>query len=94
MGGLGQVPEDDRRPFFDHLMEHYVAEGGRMILGPYWRETDDLSTKRFLDSRDITETLMADFGLTPSGYVEKTHYNNPKRIRKAVWFDKKQTVRR
>jgi len=88
IGGLGQVPEDDRRLFFEHLMENYLVDGGRMILGPYWREKDDSSTKRYLDGRDITEKLIPEFGLSPTGYIEKTHYNNPNRIRKAMWFDK------
>ena len=80
IGGVGQVPEDDERALFDHLMEHYVADGGRLILGPYWQhEGDDrcFGIQRLLDS-----------GVVPSGYVEKTHYNRPGMIRKAWLFDK------
>jgi len=80
IGGLGGVPEDDERALFDHLLEHYVADGGRLILGPAWQhEGDDRSfgIQRLLDS-----------GVTLSGYVEKTHYNRPDLIRKAWLFDK------
>jgi len=80
IGGLGGVPEDDERALFGHLMKHYVADGGRLILGPCWQhEGDDRSfgIRRLLDS-----------GVTPSGYVEKTHYNRPGLIRKAWLFDK------
>ena len=88
VGGFGQVPEDDRRLFFEHLMEHYLVDGGRMIIGPYWRDISGAFEHRILDSRGLTEKLIHDFGLSPTGYVEKTHYNNPTRLRKAIWFDK------
>ena len=89
IGGLGQVPDDDRCAFFNHLMEHYLVDGGRMIMGPYWVDINDTSQHRFLDSRDITEKLIRDFGLSPTGYFEKTHYSKSNMIRKAIWFDKK-----
>lgn len=80
VGGLGQVPEDNELMFFDHLMENYLVDGGRMILGPYWCNSEDSrykGIKKLLDS-----------GISPNGYIEKTHYKNPNRLRKAVWFDK------
>jgi hypothetical protein len=80
IGGLGQVPEDDERALFEHLMEHYVADGGRLILGPYWQHESD--SRRFGIQR------LLDSGVIPSGYVEKTHYNKPGMVRKAWLFDK------
>ena len=80
VGGLGQVPEDDERMFFEHLMENYLVDGGRMILGPCWYDNEDSrykGIKKLLDS-----------GISPSGYIEKTHYKNPNMLRRAVWFDK------
>ena len=61
-------------------MENYLVDGGRMILGPSWCDSEDSrykSIKKLLDS-----------GIAPSGYIEKTHYKNPNRLRRAVWFDK------
>jgi len=81
IGGLGQVPEDDELALFDHLMEHYVADGGRLILGPVWLDFS-------LDSRYLSMERLLASGVTPTGYVEKTHYSRPNMIRKAIWFDK------
>lgn len=80
IGGLGQVPEADERLFFEYLMENYVADGGRMILGPYWHINED--------SRSGGIQRLLDSGITPNGYVEKTHYKNPNILRIALWFDK------
>ena len=80
IGGLGQVPEDDRLKFFEHLMDNYLVDGGRMILGPYWYENND----PLLNDRDIP-----DLCISPTGYIEKTHYNKKNMVRRAVWFDKK-----
>lgn len=80
IGGLGGVPEDDELMFFNHLMQNYLVDGGRLILGPVWCDGSDFrfkSVKKLLDS-----------GITPNGYVEKTHYKNSNRLRRAVWFDK------
>jgi len=80
IGGLGQVPEDDELKFFNHLMDHYLADGGRLILGPTWSDSDD--------SRYKGVQKLLDSGIIPTGYIEKTHYNNPNRLRRAIWFDK------
>jgi len=31
---------------------------------------------------------LLDSGITPNGYIEKTHSKNTNRLRRAVWFDK------
>ncbi|HOP12297.1 MAG TPA: methyltransferase domain-containing protein [Oscillospiraceae bacterium] len=80
VGGLGQVPEDDEIMFFKHIMEEYLADGGKLILGPSWCDNDD--------SRYKGIQKLLDSGITPNGYIEKTHYKNPNRVRRAVWFDK------
>jgi len=76
VGGLGAVPKDDQGMYFEHLMEHYLVDGGRMILGPYWSENDS----RAADNESIR--------VAPTGYVIKTHYSKPSLLRKAMWFDK------
>ena len=80
IGGLGQVPEDDEHIFFEHLMENYLVDGGRMILGPYWCTDEDSRYK------GVEKLLASD--ISPSGYIEKTHYKNLNILRRAVWFDK------
>lgn len=80
VGGLGAVPEDDQLEYFNHLMKNYLADGGRLILGPVWCDSGDSRFKS-------VDKLLAS-GITPSGYIEKTHYKNPNKLRKALWFDK------
>ena len=80
IGGLGGVPIDDERIFFDYLLENYLADGGRLILGPYWQSEQD--------SRSGSVGRLLDTGVSVSGYIEKTHYSRPDMIRKAIWFDK------
>lgn len=80
VGGLGAVPEDDELAYFQHLMENYLAPGGRLILGPVWCNGGD--------SRSKSIDKLLSTGITPSGYIEKTHYRYPDRLRRAVWFDK------
>ena len=72
-----KVPEDDKHMYYEHLMENYLADGGRMIIGPYWYENEDTVQKNLLG-----------FGLSPTGYIIKTHYNAPNWFRKAIWLDK------
>ena len=80
IGGLEGVPEEDEREFFDYVMENYLADEGRLILGPYWQSEHD--------SRAGSVDRLLNTGVAPSGYIEKTHYNNSGMIRKAIWFDK------
>lgn len=84
VGGLGQVPEEDELIFFKHLMENYLVDGGRMILGPSWCDNED---SRYKGIKKLLDT-----GISPNGYIEKTHYKNPNRLRRAVWFDKGLTT--
>ena len=88
IGGLGQVPEDDRGLFFKYLMENYLVEGGRMILGPYWYENDVSPLNQTLDNRASSEKQIYDSKISPTGFIIKTHYNKPNLLRKALWFDK------
>jgi hypothetical protein len=80
IGGLGGVPIDDERKFFDYLMENYLADGGRLILGPFWQSAND--------SRSGSVSRLLGTGVVPDGYIEKTHYSKPDMLRKALWFDK------
>jgi SAM-dependent methyltransferase len=80
VGGLGGVPEDDELRFFEHMIENYLAAGGRLILGPYWQTSED--------SRSDSINRLLGSGKSPDGYIEKTHYSRSNITRKALWFDK------
>ena len=68
---------EDSRILFEHYMENYLVDGGRYIIGPYWYETEDRALKGLINC-----------GYSPTGYVEKTHYNKPSMKRKMIWIDK------
>jgi len=76
-------PEYDERTCFEYYMEHYLADGGRMIIGPCWFDKDN-EIALYKSNVDLFAS-----GITPDGYVEKTHYKYPNWITRAMWFDKK-----
>jgi hypothetical protein len=82
---IGGYPEYDARTCFEYYMENYLADGGRMIIGPCWFDRDDEGALYKSNVNLFTS------GITPDGYVEKTHYKYPNWITKAMWFDKKST---
>ena len=67
----------DKRAIFDHLMENYVADGGRMIIGSYNYENVDPYHQQLLD-----------WGISPTGYAEKTHNKKQNEMIKVMWIDK------
>ena len=71
----------DNRAIFEHYMEHYLVDGGRFIIGPYWYENEDIVLKGLLS-----------WGYTPTGYAEKTHYTKPNVLRKVIWVDKAKSL--
>ena len=72
------VPVDDKREYYNHLIENYLVDGGRMIIGPYWYENEDMKENQIID----------EVGIPPTGFMVKTHYNKPNWFRKVMWFDK------
>jgi hypothetical protein len=77
---FGYVPTDREREYMDHLYNHYVASGGRLIIGP--------ST----EVREEWEMLakIRPWGHTPAGYVEKSHHTYPSLCKRLLWFDKEE----
>ena len=75
---LSHVPRGRERDLMEHLHADYVADGGRLILGPYTEERD---------SREWEEELRA-WGYVPSGYCERSHAGGPDLCRRLLWFDK------
>ena len=67
----------DNRMLFEHYMKNYLVDSGRFIIGPYWYKNEDTVLKGLLS-----------WGYSPTGYSEKTHYDNPNMLRKVIWVDK------
>ncbi|UVI29302.1 class I SAM-dependent methyltransferase [Paenibacillus spongiae] len=76
---LAYVPRNKRKAFFEHLYLHYVADQGRLILGPCSEEKA---------SRE-TEDQLISWGYTPSGYIERSHNRSVHVARRVFYFDKK-----
>lgn len=68
---------DAKHIIFTHYMDHYLKDNGRLIIGPYWYEDEDRVLKKVLE-----------WGISPTGYLEKSHYKQSKMIKKVIWFDK------
>ena len=77
MRTLGFPKWEDKRAIFDHLVENYIADGGRMIIGSYNYENVDPYHRQLIDR-----------GISPTGYVEKTHNKKPNEMIKVMWIDK------
>ncbi|MBP1991587.1 class I SAM-dependent methyltransferase [Paenibacillus eucommiae] len=75
---LSYVPVNKQRSFLERLLNHYVAPGGRLILGPNGEERE---------TRHL-ENQLSKWGYKPTGYMEKSHHNNQLLARRMVWFDK------
>ena len=68
---------DGRHIIFTHYMENYMADGGRIIIGPYWYENED-----------TVQRQIRNWGISPTGYSEKTDYKKSNRMKKVMWFEK------
>ena len=77
VAGFGVVPAAKERELADHLFNDYVADGGRMIVGPQTEPKDSCKL----------ESKLRSWGYAPSGYCEKSH-SRPELCRRMLWFDK------
>lgn len=76
--GLEYVPDSDQFNFFQHIMNNYLNDKGRLIFGPNWCDkNNDLIMDRFIK-----------WGIEPNGFAEKSHYSKKNTVRKILWFDK------
>ncbi|WP_240419470.1 methyltransferase domain-containing protein [Paenibacillus periandrae] len=75
---LGYVPQKMEESFFEHLFNNYVAEEGRLILGPYSEEKM---------SREL-EGQLSSWGYIPSGYIERSHNKSINVARRILYFNK------
>ncbi|MER8104197.1 class I SAM-dependent methyltransferase [Kitasatospora sp. NPDC094016] len=73
--GLDYVPTDLRGAYVAHLLDHVVAPGGRLIIGVYNEERDQVTTADLLRS----------CGYTPAGTTTRDH-RHPKIQYKGLWL--------
>jgi len=71
---LGDIPTELRQQFLKHLLDEYVAPGGKLILGP-WNDNG-------------LEEEMERIGFRPTGYCEKTFTGRSYRRKRLVWIEK------
>jgi hypothetical protein len=74
--GLEYVPAHRRLQLVGHLLDAVVAEGGRLLIGPYTEEAQPRTIERDL----------AAWGYPASGRLEVAH-RDPRVVRRLVWVD-------
>lgn len=74
--GLEYVPKRRRRDLVARLLDDVVARGGRLIVGVYSEEREDLATEREL----------AAWGFAIAGRSERLH-RDPRLAYRIVWID-------
>ena len=79
--GLEYVPRPRRRAFLAHLSEHFVAPGGRLLVGPYTEERDE--TRR----GPSIEDAVAEAGVRVDGRIERVHPRDDRVLRRLVYAD-------
>jgi hypothetical protein len=79
--GVEYVPRPRRGAFLTHLLEHAVAPGGRLLVGPSSEERDATRTGPSL------EDAVRAAGLRVGGRIERIHPRDDRVVRRLVWVD-------
>lgn len=79
--GLEYVPVHRQRDLIEHLLNEVVAPDGRLIIGTYNEERDDL---RAGPSR---QEMIAGWGLRVAGRSERRHWLHEHVMYRVVWID-------
>ncbi len=75
--GLEYVPPRRRRDLVRRLLDEFVAEGGRLIIGTYHGESD---------GPDSLEQELAAWGFTVAGHTSRPHRDD-RLVYRALWID-------
>ena len=75
---LDYVPRKRRRAFFERLLELYLEDKGRLILGPFSEER----------GKGELEAELESWGYLPTGFCIKSHQRMRELERRLYWFDK------
>ena len=84
--GLEYVPKRRQRDLVAHLLSHVVAPDGRLIIGTYNEERDELQTE------PTVEETVASWGFSVAGRSERPHYQDERLFYRVIWIDAVSTV--
>lgn len=76
--GLEYVPIGRQKDYVDHLLNNYISQNGRLIIGLY---------SEIRGSHELEETLI-NWGYNLDGYCEKSKPDNKVVSYKMLWIDK------
>ena len=75
--GLEYVPPGRRRDLVQRLLEEFLVEGGRLIIGTYHGEAG---------RADLVERELSDWGFTVAGHTSRPHRDD-RLVYRALWID-------
>ena len=75
--GLEYVPPRRKRDFVRRLLDEFLVEGGRLIIGTYHGKAG---------RADSVEQELSDWGLTVSGHTSRPHRDD-RLVYRALWID-------
>ena len=79
--GLEYVPLRRQRDLVERLLREVVAPEGRLIVGTFNEEQDELRTEASL------EEVIVGWGFTIVGRSERPHYHDDRLLYRVVWID-------
>jgi SAM-dependent methyltransferase len=79
--GCEYVPRRSRRALLSHLLEHAVAPGGRLFIGPFTEERDQTRTEPSLEAELARE------GFRARGRIERVHPRDDRVVRRLLYID-------
>ncbi len=79
--GLGYVPQRRQRDLVERLLREVVAPDGRLIIGTFNEEQDELRTEA---SR---EEIITSWGFVIAGLSERPHYHDDRLLYRVLWID-------
>ena len=75
--GLEYVPPRRKRDLVQRLLDEFLVEDGRLIIGAYHGESD---------GPDSQEQEISDWGLTVVGHTSRPHRDD-RIVYRALWID-------
>ena len=82
--GLEYVPRRRRRDLVVQLLDHVVAEPGRLIIGVYNEERDPSDGE---PGEPPIRQLVESWGFTIAGSAQRPHYRDERLMYRVLWID-------
>ena len=80
--GLDHVPRTRRKDLVQHLLGRIVADGGRLLIGPYSEERDETR------SAPSDEATVVGWGFLVAGRIERPHPRDDRVVRRLIYIDR------